>query len=75
MITKPVNDMLNYTLFISKSLSLMKTIIISKFYLWINLWITYYFFRVSKVIPMPNRCFGVLALISHMPLSLKKDMS
>lgn len=40
MITKPISDLLHYTLFFYNSLSLMKTIIISKFYLWINLWIT-----------------------------------
>ena len=32
MITKPVNDLLYYTLSYYKSLSLMKTIIISKMY-------------------------------------------
>ena len=40
MITKPISDLLHYTLSLYKSLSLMKTIIISKLYLWINLWIT-----------------------------------
>ena len=44
MITKPISDLHHYTLSFTKSLSLMKTIIISKFYLWINLcinlWIT-----------------------------------
>jgi hypothetical protein len=40
MITKPISDLHHYTLSYLKSLSLMKTIIISKNYLWINLWIT-----------------------------------
>ena len=40
MITKPINDMLYYTLSFIKSLSLTITTIISKFYLWINLCIT-----------------------------------
>lgn len=40
MITKPISDLLHYTLSYLKSLSLMKTIIISKINLWINLWIT-----------------------------------
>jgi len=40
MITKPISDLHHYTLSYLKSLSLMKTVIISKNYLWINLCIT-----------------------------------
>ena len=40
MITKPISDLHHYTLYFLKSISLMKTVINSKLYLWINLWIT-----------------------------------
>ena len=48
MITKPISDLHHYTLFFYKSLSLMKTVINSKLYLWINLWITIRKARVSE---------------------------
>lgn len=96
MITKPISDMHHYTLSYYKSLSLMKSIIISKMYMWITLWITmwisgvcvYNLLRLGYIFPgyqkrasellqkemaIPNRCFGVLALIPHMPLSLITD--
>jgi hypothetical protein len=48
MITRLISDSSHYTLSFIKYLSLMKTVINSKMYMWINLWITVYKSRVSK---------------------------
>ena len=69
MITKPISDLHHYTLSFSKSLSLMKTIIISKFYLWINLWITMCF--VCKNPGYQSNLVGVLcAYPTYLPMCL-----
>jgi hypothetical protein len=69
MITKPISNVLHYTLFFYNSLSLMKTIIISKFYLWINLWITMCF--VCKNPGYQSSLVGVLcAYPTYLPMCL-----